>query len=118
MMNDKYKIVCAWCKTIIQDGPEPDNEVSHGICADCLFIQSQILRFRKQVGFEELSGLTDAAIWKVYKNSTQMAIIRLGLRVDEFQQACLKAFPTAEQAAKNINIAFNKLRKLFHAENT
>jgi len=30
----KYKIVCAWCGKVLQDG---DNErlVSHGICEDC-----------------------------------------------------------------------------------
>lgn len=29
------KTVCAWCQTIVQDGPEDEGEVSHGICTSC-----------------------------------------------------------------------------------
>src|ERR1017187_5005687 len=31
-----YKTACAWCKRIMQDGPQPDSQVSHGICPECL----------------------------------------------------------------------------------
>lgn len=30
------RTICAWCLATMIDGPEPDNEVSHGICPSCL----------------------------------------------------------------------------------
>lgn len=108
-MKDNYKIVCSWCGAIIQDGPQPDDEISHGICPDCFFIQSQILRFRKHVGFEELAGLSDQAIWKVYKNSYLMGRIRLAIRFEQFQKACIDSI-------KDIGTNLNNIRKLFNAK--
>ena len=32
----KLKKVCAWCKTVIHVGGQPDAPVSSGICAMCL----------------------------------------------------------------------------------
>ena len=29
------KVVCAWCQKTIQEGPEAEAEVSHGICEEC-----------------------------------------------------------------------------------
>lgn len=34
MIERMIKVVCAWCKSTIKDGPE-DKPVSHGICETC-----------------------------------------------------------------------------------
>lgn len=31
-MTDRLKAVCAWCKKVVREGPEP---ISHTICAEC-----------------------------------------------------------------------------------
>ena len=34
-MTEKLKTICCECGDLIHDGPQPDNEVSHGYCQRC-----------------------------------------------------------------------------------
>jgi len=109
-MSTEIKVVCAWCDTIITDGPA--GKVSHGICGDCLFKQKQILRFRSQCGFG-VSELTDDAIWKVYKNTMAMALIRVQIRSDELK----KVLKNAGFSAKQLIDGFKKIKEIIDAKN-
>src|ERR1017187_2998596 len=35
-VDGPYRTKCAWCGITTKDGPQPDSEVSHGICPECL----------------------------------------------------------------------------------
>ena len=35
--GQKVKVICAWCKMVIKDGP--DTKISHGICHDCFAVE-------------------------------------------------------------------------------
>lgn len=111
-MNTEIKTICGWCKTIIKDGPEIDGQVSHGICNDCVFEQKQIMRFRDECGFD-VSELTDSAIWKVYKNSMLMAIIRIKIQADELKKAISKV----GFSVKEITDGFKKVKEIIDAKN-
>jgi len=47
------KIICAWCKKIIEEGKEPDEESSHGICPECY--DKELAKLKKEEKYENLN---------------------------------------------------------------
>jgi hypothetical protein len=45
-MTQKLKTICCECGRLIHDGPQPDSEVSHGICRICLIVIMDYLEGR------------------------------------------------------------------------
>jgi len=48
------KTICAWCNKVLVEGPEADDQASHGICPKCQKIElAKIEKYLKEQAKEE-----------------------------------------------------------------
>jgi hypothetical protein len=50
------KVICAWCKVILQDDPKDNQPVSHGICKACKEKMLEELRNEKGGNTNEVNN--------------------------------------------------------------